>query len=99
MLQMLAPSWHEFWMLFMVVVALILFGGIAQYAINIREKAESELKESEERLGAILDTVQTGIMMIDSQSKKIVDVNPTAENIIKSSGKQIIALHVSNTFL
>lgn len=90
MVQMLAPNWHELWMRFMVIVALILFGGVAQYAISIREKAESELKESEERLGAILNTVQTGIMIIDSQSKKIVDVNPAAEDIIENSGKQII---------
>lgn len=48
--QILAPYWHEFWMRFMVIVALILFGGIAQFSINVRKEVEKALKESEERL-------------------------------------------------
>ncbi len=48
--QIIAPYWHEFWMRFMVIVALILFGGIAQFSINIRKGVEGALRESEERL-------------------------------------------------
>ncbi len=48
--QMLTPYWHEFWMRFMVIVALILFGGIAQFSLNTRKEVEEALRESEERL-------------------------------------------------
>lgn len=48
--QILAPYWHEFWMRFMVIVALIVFGGIAQFTINLRRGVEEALRESEERL-------------------------------------------------
>ncbi|MFP3908372.1 MAG: sensor histidine kinase [Archaeoglobaceae archaeon] len=48
--QILTPYWHEFWMRFMVIVALVLFGGIAQFTINVRKDVEEAFRESEERL-------------------------------------------------
>ncbi|MFW6185096.1 MAG: sensor histidine kinase [Halobacteriota archaeon] len=48
--QILTPYWHEFWMRFMVIVALVLFGGIAQFTINVRKGVEEAFRESEERL-------------------------------------------------
>ncbi|MDD5760364.1 MAG: response regulator [Desulfobulbaceae bacterium] len=46
--------------------------------INDRKKAERVLKENEQRLKDILDGVQTGVMIIDPATHRIVEINPAA---------------------
>jgi len=58
--------------------------------IEERQKAENAVRESEERLKAILEKVLTGIVVIDPETHKIVDVNSAAARMIGLSSDTII---------
>ena len=58
--------------------------------ISERKEAEEALKESEERLKTILDSIQTGVVVIDPETHTIIDVNPIAEKMIGVSRDQIV---------
>ncbi len=58
--------------------------------ITEREKAEDALRENEERLKILLDSIQAGIIVIDIESRKIVNANPMATKIIGLPKEQII---------
>ncbi|MCK5397242.1 MAG: PAS domain S-box protein [Thermoplasmata archaeon] len=59
---------------------------------DITEKMEIEksLMESEEQLRGIWDSVQTGIVMIDTKTRKIVDINAKALEMIGITRKKAI---------
>jgi PAS domain S-box-containing protein len=50
--------------------------------IRERKHTEEALHESENRLKTIFDKVQTGIIIIDPETHKIVDVNPVAAKLV-----------------
>jgi len=58
--------------------------------ITERKLAEEELRASEQRLKTILESILTGIFIIDAQSHKIIDVNPIAEAMIGLPKEDII---------
>lgn len=58
--------------------------------ISERKEAEEALRESEERLKTILDSIQTGVVVIDPETHTIVDVNPVAEKMIGVSRNQVV---------
>ncbi len=64
--------------------------------ITDRKRAEEALEEREERLRAILNSVQAGIVTIDAESHKIVDVNPVAVKMIGIPKEQIIGRACNN---
>ena len=55
-----------------------------------RKKAEEEVTESEARLKNILDSIQTGIVIIDEETRQIVDANPAALKMMETSKEQVI---------
>jgi len=55
-----------------------------------RKVADEALKESEERLRRIFDSVQAGIVIIDAETHRITDVNPVAEGLIGAPREEII---------
>ncbi len=59
---------------------------------------EQALMESQQRLQAILDAVQTGVIMVDAASRKIIDVNPTAVKMIGRPREAIIG-HICHDFI
>jgi PAS domain S-box-containing protein len=73
---------------------------LASYARDITRtrQADIKLREQENYLKTILDSVQTGIFIVESQSRQIVDVNPagarmfgdTKENILGRKCQQFI---------
>lgn len=58
--------------------------------ITERRQARKALKESEERVTTILNSINTGIVIIDPESRMIMDVNPVASQMIGLSKKEII---------
>jgi len=58
--------------------------------IKERRQAEGAVKESENRLRTILDHLQVGVLIIDAQLRKIVDVNPRASEMIGLPKDQIV---------
>ncbi len=48
------------------------------------------IKQSEKNLKRILDSIPTGIMMIDGQEKKIINVNSAAQDLMGSSDKGLL---------
>jgi PAS domain S-box-containing protein len=55
-----------------------------------RSRTEQSLRESEHRLHCVLDKIITGVLIVDSRSHEIVDVNPHAAEIIGLPKDQII---------
>ena len=58
--------------------------------ISERERAAKELREREERLRKILDSVQTGIVIVDRNTHEILDVNPAAVELIGAAEEDIV---------
>ncbi|MBI5722844.1 MAG: sensor domain-containing diguanylate cyclase [Planctomycetes bacterium] len=61
--------------------------GVDAFLITLRDardrnRAQSALMESQMRLKAVLDTVSTGVLVIDKEGLKITQANPEAERII-----------------
>jgi PAS domain S-box-containing protein len=52
------------------------------HEITHRKKVENTLREGEQRLKAVLDSLLTGVLIIDAQTHIILDVNPMAEKIL-----------------
>ena len=57
--------------------------------ITERKKAEEKLRESEKYLKTILSTIQTGMVVIDAETREITDVNEIASKLIGASADEI----------
>ncbi|MBN1344196.1 MAG: response regulator [Phycisphaerae bacterium] len=55
-----------------------------------RQAEEAAVRESEERLQTIMQSIQTGILVIDAETHQIVDANPAATEMLHSSREQVI---------
>ncbi|WP_051327952.1 response regulator [Desulfatirhabdium butyrativorans] len=58
--------------------------------IQRRKLTEEKLQESEKRLQLVLDSIQTGVMIIESESCRIVDANPYAVDLIGMPKEKIL---------
>ena len=58
--------------------------------ITERKAAEQALQESQSRLQAIVDSVQTGIVIIDPETHRIVDANRVALELIGAPRDQVV---------
>ncbi|MBC2704617.1 PAS domain S-box protein [Desulfobacula sp.] len=66
--------------------------------ITERKSAEKELQDSERRLKTILDSMQTGIVVINAETHTIVDANPAAIKMIGAPKEKIIG-HVCHNYI
>ncbi|MFB0533367.1 MAG: PAS domain S-box protein [Anaerolineae bacterium] len=66
--------------------------------ITERKRAEEDLRESEKRLDTILNSVQAGIVVIDAETRVIVDANPVAIEMIGMPKEQVVG-HVCHQFI
>jgi len=58
--------------------------------ITERKSADDAVRESEERLKTILNSLQTGIVILDWDTNIIVDVNPVAAEMIGAPKEEIV---------
>jgi len=58
--------------------------------ITERKHTQQALQESEARLQAIVDSVQTGIVIVDPETHRIVDVNPAALSMIGAPREAVV---------
>ncbi len=58
--------------------------------INERRRAEAELKENQQYLETILNSVQAGIVVIEPATHTIADINPAALRMIGSSRESVL---------
>lgn len=58
--------------------------------ITKRKKAEADLKEREEYQRTIFSAIQTGLIVVDSDTKEIIDVNDVAADLIGLTRDEII---------
>lgn len=57
--------------------------------IEVREKAEMDMMESEEHLETILDSIHTGIMVVDVKTHMIVNINSYAAEMVGLTEEEI----------
>ncbi|MBC8318788.1 MAG: GAF domain-containing protein [Desulfobulbaceae bacterium] len=70
-------------------------------AIRTRAKqktAETALRESQARMQAIYETVQTGIVIIDGENRQIIDANPVAAKMMGLTKKELIGKTCNEIF-
>jgi PAS domain S-box-containing protein len=96
--QILNPNLHETWKRVMVVTLLIVFSIYAQYSISMRRRAEAELHEREKELTGILENNPAGIMLVDSDDRKVTWVNTNALKMV-GANKESIEGHVCHKHL
>ncbi|HYG59777.1 MAG TPA: PAS domain S-box protein, partial [Symbiobacteriaceae bacterium] len=58
--------------------------------ITERRQAELELKEREQRLRSMVESVQTGMLLIDRQTRAIVNANPAAAAMIGMPPESVV---------
>jgi len=57
------------------------------------EHRDEVVRESEKRLSTILESIQVGVLIVDGDSNKIVDANPTALQVIRIDKDQLVGKH------
>ena len=60
------------------------------FDITKQKEIEEALRESEEHLKTIMDSIQTGVVMIDAASRRLVDVNHYAAEMIGLAKDQLL---------
>ena len=55
-----------------------------------RGKTEQALRDSEQRLNVILNSILTGVVVIDAETHEIVDANPLALQLIGAPKEQVV---------
>jgi diguanylate cyclase (GGDEF)-like protein/PAS domain S-box-containing protein len=58
--------------------------------VTERRQAEEELKDREERLRTMVESVQTGMLLIDRTTRTIINANPASAGLIGLSPEQIV---------
>ncbi len=58
--------------------------------VTERKRLQETLQESEGYLKTIFDTVQTGIMIVDAESRRVLEVNPRAAHMFGASPEDIV---------
>ncbi len=58
--------------------------------ITERKQAAEELSQTKERMEAILQSIQSGMLIVDSKTNKIIEVNPSAAAMIGTAPEKIV---------
>jgi len=58
--------------------------------MTYRKKAEKAIQQSEDRIRTLLDSLNTGVILVNEESHKIVEMNPAALKMIGAHNDQVI---------
>ena len=73
-----------------ITLAILLLYRTASRELQQRRKIQTALQESENRLTQILESIQAGVMVIDPDDHRIVDINPAAERMVGAAKSAVI---------
>jgi PAS domain S-box-containing protein len=97
--KILGPVARAAWI---ILVAALLFLSllVAVFALLFRQilRHQRELESSRKRIVAILETVQSGIVLVDERTGKVVDANPAACAILGHSGQSLADREAADFF-
>ncbi len=57
---------------------------------SVRDKTEEMLRESEARLKSILESIRAGVIVVDTRTNRIIDVNRAASDLIGAPKEKIV---------
>ena len=57
---------------------------------SLLRKTSDDLREREQRLATLLDSIQTGILVIESENHRIVDANPAALRMLERTRAEVL---------
>ena len=80
--QLINPDLHETWKRALVITLLIILSVYAQYSIKVRRRAEAAVLERERELTLILENNPAGIMLVNSENRKVSWVNTNALKMV-----------------
>jgi len=66
--------------------------------ISEHKRGEVALRESEMRLRTILESIQAGVIVVDAETRQILDINSTASKLIGASKEEILN-HVCHKYI
>jgi PAS domain S-box-containing protein len=78
----------QYFLVLLVTFALAISMGL--YITSIHNKALTAVKESEEYLVTVMQSLQTGVLVIDAQTHSIVDANALALSLIGASKETVV---------
>jgi PAS domain S-box-containing protein len=83
-----------------LIGSLVLFFGHRSLSNSFKKQkqAEENLLQAKERTELILNSIRSGVLIIDAKTHKIVEVNPAAATMIGAEQKEIIG-HLCNQFI
>lgn len=55
-------------------------------------RSEEALRESEERMGVILESIEAGVVLIDCETRRVADINPAAVRMHGGTREEILGL-------
>ncbi len=61
-----------------------------------RKRSEAALKENEEYLQTIMSTIQTGVLIIDPRTRRIIDANPWVGKMVGYSENELVGSECSD---
>ncbi len=75
--------------------------GLVGVALDISERKQAEriLIENEKYINLILNSVEVGIIVVDAETRKIVDANRNALEMIGASGRDEVADHICHSYI
>jgi len=82
--------------LFVLLVMFALVISLGVYITSIRNRALKAVKESEEFLTTVLQSLQTGVLVIDAQTHTIVDANALALSLIGAPKETVVGKNCQN---
>ncbi|MFH0816581.1 MAG: PAS domain S-box protein [Methanobacteriota archaeon] len=96
--QLFSPEPFEIYFRVLVVSLIMGLGIINQIMISKARSSEYAMKQSETWVKSIFNALQTGVVVVDVETRTIVEANPVAVKMLGSGKKDIVGNRCYNFF-